>query len=209
MVESGGLENRCPACGTVGSNPTLSANINLKSKLSNINYIAMNHKLSLVIFTALIILLFLTITAKAQDEMDFEEFMGMMSETMTEQQLDELSYQLPWNIRVVGYAYGDFSADGSNDIVLSVREKGVTPAKTVDVYFFENIGDQTYKLTKKKNYKWYEVVLEIAFLVKEGKCFVTNRDDDNWYFTGFEIKGGDLVQVEKEQFPIEFEKAGN
>ena len=26
MVESGGLENRCPVCGTVGSNPTLSAN---------------------------------------------------------------------------------------------------------------------------------------------------------------------------------------
>jgi len=169
----------------------------------------MNHKLSLIIFTALLVLLFLTITAKAQDEMDFEEFMGMMSETMTNSQLDELSFQLPWNIKVLGYGYGDFSGDGSDDMVLSIREKDATPKKSVDVYFLENIGNQTYTLAKKKNYKWYEITLEIAFLVKEGKCYVTNRDDNNWYFTGFEIKGGKLVQVDKEQFPIEFETAGN
>ncbi len=169
----------------------------------------MNHKLSLVIFTALLILLFLTITAKAQDEMEFEEFMGMMSETMTDSQLDELSYQLPWNIKVLGYAYGDFSGDGSDDIVLSIREKDATPKKTVDVYFLENIGNQTYNLVKKQNYKWFDVTLEVAFLVKEGKCFVTNRDDEFWYFTGFTIAGGQLLQAEKEQYPIEFEKAGN
>ena len=32
MVESGGLENRCTRKGTVGSNPTLSAKIQGKSK---------------------------------------------------------------------------------------------------------------------------------------------------------------------------------
>jgi hypothetical protein len=138
----------------------------------------------------------ITLTSKAQDVMDFEEFMGMMSETMTEEQLDELSYQLPWDIKVMGYAYGDFSGDGKDDIVLSIKEKGETPNKTVDVYFLKNIEDKTYELVKKKNYKWYEITLEVAFMVKEGRCFVTNRDDNYWYFTGFEIKGGKLVQAE-------------
>ncbi|MBZ0204084.1 MAG: hypothetical protein K8I03_13795 [Ignavibacteria bacterium] len=144
----------------------------------------------------------------AQDIMDFEEFMGMMSETMTENQLDQLSYNLPWNIKVVGYAYGDFSGDGSDDIVLSIIEKDKTPSKSVDVYFFQSLDNTSYKKVKKKNYKWYEVTLEVAFLVKEGKCFVTNRDDNNWYFTGFEIKNEKLVQAEKEVYPIEFENAG-
>lgn len=147
--------------------------------------------------------------AKAQDEIDFEEFMGMMEETLPEAQLDELSFQLPWNIKVTGYAYGDFSGDGYDDFVISVKEKDETPNKTVDVYFLQNMNNETYKVVKKRNYKWREVVLEVAFMVKDGKCYVTNRDDSNWYFTSFEIQGGKLVQADKEQFPIEFENAGN
>lgn len=162
-------------------------------------------------FTAIFALaIFLSsFTAKAQDVIDFEQFMGMLSETLPESQLDELSYQLPWNIKVSGYAYGDFSGDGFDDFVISVKEKDETPNKTVDVYFLENVNNETYKLVKKRNYKWREVVLEVAFMVKDGKCFVTNRDDENWYFTSYEIQGGKLVQADKEQYPIEFENAGN
>lgn len=169
----------------------------------------MKLKFNLIIAFALIFISVFTFKSNAQDELDFEEFMGMMSETMTDQQLDELSFQVPWDISVLGYGYGDFSGDGLDDFVLSVREKNVTPKKSVDVYFLQNVDNKSYKLIKKKNYKWYEITLEVAFLVKEGRCFVTNRDDNNWYFTGFEIKGGKLVQAEKEQFPIEFENAGN
>jgi hypothetical protein len=71
------------------------------------------------------------------------------------------------------------------------------------------VDNKTYKLVKKKNYKWYEITLEVAFLVKFGKCFVTNRDDNNWYFTSYQIKEGKLIQYSKEKFPIEFENAGN
>ncbi len=168
----------------------------------------MKQKLIIAPVFALLVLLLSTVTVKAQDEMDFEEFMGMMSETLTEDQLNELSFLVPWNVKVTGYAYGDFSGDSNDDIVLSIKEKDVTPGKSVDVYFFQNMDNKTYKLVKKKNYKWREVVLEVAFMVKEGKCFVTNRDDSNWYFTSFEINGGKLVQKDKEQFPIEFENAG-
>jgi hypothetical protein len=141
--------------------------------------------------------------------MDFEEFMGMMSETLTDEQLDQLSYNLPWNIRVAGYAYGDFSGDGKDDFVLSIIEKDNTPSKSVDVYFFENIEDKTYTRVKKKNYKWFELTLEVAFLVKEGKCYVTNRDDNYWYFSEFEIKDNKLLSSGVEKFPIEFENAGH
>jgi hypothetical protein len=168
----------------------------------------MKHKIILA-FLTLVVFSVCTFTAKAQDEIDFEEFMGMMSETMSEDMLDELSFKLPWNIKVSGYAYGDFSGDSYEDIVLAVKEKEKTANKTVDVYFLQNVENKTFKLVKKKNYKWHEVVLEVAFLVKDGKCLVTNRDDNNWYFTSFEIKGGKLVQEGKETFPIEFENAGN
>jgi hypothetical protein len=145
----------------------------------------------------------------AQDEMDFELFMGMMSESINEKQLDELSFMLPLNIKVTGYANGDFSFDGENDLVIAIRDTKKTPKNSVDVYFFENIANQTYKLVKKQNYKYYEISLEVSFLVKEGKCYVTNRDDNNWYFTGYRIDQQELVQDEKEVFPIEFENAGN
>jgi hypothetical protein len=148
-------------------------------------------------------------TVKSQDEIDFEEFMGMMSETFTEQQLDELSYQLPWEIKVLAYGYGDFSGDYRDDIVLSIREKGVTPNSTVDVYFFENVDNTTYRLIDKKNINWVDLTIEVAFLVKDGVCYVTNRDNSYWYFTSYKIKNDKLVRVKKETYPIEFEKAGN
>lgn len=148
-------------------------------------------------------------TVKSQDEMDFEEFMGMMSETFTDRQLDELSYQVPWEIKVLSYSYGDFSGDYRDDVVLSIREKGVTPKNTVDVYFFENSGDTTYSLIDKKNLKWIDITIEVAFLVKDGLCYVTNRDYNNWYFTSYKIKNEKLVRVKKEIYPIEFGKAGN
>jgi len=166
-------------------------------------------KHNILLLSALGILIFLfNSKIYCQDSMDFEEFMGVMSVNMTDDQLDELSYQLPWDITVMGYGCGDFSGDGANDIVISVREKNVTPKNSVDVYFFENIGDKTFNLIKKKNYKYFELTLEVAFLVKEGKVFVTNRDDNFWYFTGYAIDEGKLVQREKDKYPIEFEKAG-
>jgi hypothetical protein len=145
---------------------------------------------------------------KAQDEMDFEEFMGMMSETLTDTQLDELSYQLPWDIKVTAYAYGDFSGHGLNDVVLGIREKGVTAPGTVDVYFFENIGDTTYTLIDKENFKIYDLYIEVAFMVKDGMVYVTNRDQINWYFTSYDIENDTLVEVNKEKYPISVENAG-
>jgi hypothetical protein len=165
-----------------------------------------------ILISSIVIFLFALVfvrNAKPQDEMDFEEFMGMMSETLTDQQLDELSYLVPWDIKVLGYGYGDFSGDYRDDFVLSIRERGVTPDKSVDVYFFENIGDTTYKLITKKNIKWIEIPIEVAFLVKDGVCYVTNKDSNNWYFTSYKIEDEKLVKIKKEIYPIEFEKAGN
>src|SRR4030095_8723723 len=144
----------------------------------------------------------------AQYEMDFEEFMGMMSENMSEEQLDELSFQLPWNITVMSYGFGDFSGDSKEDIAISIREKNITPSNTVVAYFFENVDNKTFKLIKKRNYKYFDVSIEIAFLIKSGKCYVTNRDSDNWYFNGYKIEDDELVLVDNNRYPIEFEKAG-
>ncbi len=169
----------------------------------------MKNKIIFLLALSFLYILIFVKTAKSQDDLDFEEFMGMMSETLTDEQLDELSYELPWNIRVAGYGYGDFSGDGKDDIVLSIVEKDKTPKKSVDVYFFENIDNTTYQKIKKKNYKWYEIPLEVAFLIKDGKCFVTSRDDNNWYFAGYEIIEDKLVTSDVEKYPIEFENAGN
>jgi hypothetical protein len=158
------------------------------------------------------IILFLTFNSRSfsQDEMDFEEFMGMMSSTFTDEQLDEISYMLPWDIKVYGYAYGDFSGEGYNDLIISVREKGVTPPNSVDVYILKSIGDKTYALIDKQNYKYYELTLEVAFLVRDGVCLITNRDNNNWYFTSYQInQNHKFVQLDKETYPIEFQKAGN
>jgi hypothetical protein len=161
--------------------------------------------LCLVVFLVYI----LSVTCRAQEEMDFEEFMGMMSETFTDQQLDELSFLVPWEIKVTAYGYGDFSGDYKDDVVLAIREKYVTPPKSVDVYFFENLGDTTYKLISKKNHKYIELNIEVAFLIKSGQCYVTSRDANNWYFTSYEIKDSRLRRVETEMYPIVIQKAGN
>jgi len=170
----------------------------------------MKAKIFLVI--ALTLLLSSAFSAKtyAQDQMDFEEFMGMLSQTFTEDQLDELSYQLPDSITVCGYSYGDFSGEGYNDFIISVKEKGVTPPNTVDVYVLKSIADTTYMVVSEKNYKYYELTLEVAFLVKDGLCFVTNRDSGTWYFTSYKINDDlKFEQQDRESYPIEFEKAGN
>lgn len=157
----------------------------------------------------IIFLLIFTNTSSSQDEMDFEDFMGMMSGSMSDEQLDELSYMLPLKIKVTGYATGDFSYDGADDIVIAIRDLKKTPKSSVDVYFFENIANKTYRLVKRLNYKYYEIPLEVSFLVKEGKCYVTNRDDNNWYFIGYRIESDKLKLEDKEVYPIEFENAGN
>ena len=153
-------------------------------------------------------LLFSTHTLFAQDEMDFEEFMGMLSETFTDEQLDEISYQVPWDIKVTAYSYGDFSGDYKTDVILAIREKGTTPDHSVDVYFLEAIGDSHYKVVAKKNVKTVELNIEVAFMVKNGVCYVTNRDKHNWYFTSYSIKNNALVQIEKETYPIDIQNAG-
>lgn len=163
----------------------------------------------ILLFYVTIFMASYTNLAYPDDEMDFEEFMGMMSETFTDEQLDEMSYLLPWEIKVLAYGYGDFSGDGKIDIAFSITEKNVTPKNSVDVYFLENIGQNKYRLVKKKNVKWIELAIEIAFLVKDGQCFITSRDADNWYFTSYRIKKEKLVLVNKEIYPIINDKLGN
>jgi hypothetical protein len=46
-------------------------------------------------------------------------------------------------------------------------------------------------------------------MVKANQCFVTNRDNSFWYFVSYEIQNEQLVQVSKEEYPIDIEKAGN
>ena len=167
----------------------------------------MKAKLILCILISLFFLFNPVKNLYAQDEMDFEEFMGMLSESFSEDQLDELSYQLPWDIKVTAYGYGDFSGDYKDDFVLAIREKDVTPVKSVDVYFLENVGE-TYKVVAKKTVKTIELNIEVAFLVKDGLCFVTSRDKNYWYFTSYNIDDDKLVQVDKETFPIEIQNAG-
>ncbi|RPI13539.1 MAG: hypothetical protein EHM58_18300 [Ignavibacteriae bacterium] len=145
---------------------------------------------------------------RAQDDMDFEEFMGMLSETFTDEQLDEMSFQVPWDVRVTSYAYGDFSDDGNTDIIIGIREKGITPDHSVDVYFLEAVNS-TYKLVAKRNVKTVELNIEVAFMVKNGVGYVTNRDKHNWYFTSYEINDNQLVQLDRETFPIDGQNAGN
>jgi hypothetical protein len=159
------------------------------------------------IYTSILLVLFTSVSF-GQEEMDFEEFMGTVSESFSDKQLDELSYLFPWDVKVTSYAHGDFSGDGLEDFVVAIRETGVTPKNTVDVYFCRGTKKESFELVKTKNYKWYELNLEVAFLVKSGLCYVTNRDSNNWYFTSYKIKDDKLVQVKKEKYPIEFEKAG-
>jgi hypothetical protein len=147
--------------------------------------------------------------SRAQDEMDFEEFMGMLSETFTDEQLDEMSYQVPWDVKVTSYGYGDFSNDGKTDIIIGIREKGVTPDHSVDVYFLEAYGESSYRLVAKKNFKTIELNIEVAFMVKDGLGYVTNRDKHNWYFTSYEINDDQLVQVDRDTYPIDGQNAGN
>ncbi len=169
----------------------------------------MKTKNIIIISSVFFSLIFLTIISKAQDQMDFEEFMGVMSGSATDAQLDELSYQLPWDIKVYGYAHGDFSGDGREDIIVSVREKDVTPANSVDVYVFENVEDSTYRLVSKQNFKYYELTLEVAFMVRDGICYITHKDSNNWCFTGYIINQDDeLAQVSEDVYPLDPEKAG-
>lgn len=168
----------------------------------------MKTKIYTTTLIAFISLFLLNPTSFAQEEIEFEELMGMLSETFTDEQLDELSYVVPWDIKVTAYAHGDYSGDGIEDFVLAVRETNVTPKKTVDVYFIKGTKNGVYKVVSKKNVKYLDLTIEVAFLVKEGTCSVTNRDGSNWYFTTYKISKSNLIQVDKETFPIEFEKAG-
>jgi hypothetical protein len=169
----------------------------------------MKAKYFLIAFFTVLLLTNPSKSLKAQEEMDFEEFMGMMTETLTDQQLDELSYLLPWDIKVTAYGYGDFSGHERNDVVLAIREHGVTPPNSADVYFFENIGDTTFQLIEKKNFKYTELNIEVAFLVKDGLCYVTHRDNNNWYFTSYNIQDDSLVYVDQEAYPINIGNAGH
>jgi hypothetical protein len=168
----------------------------------------MKAKITLHLFLPICFLLLNLNFSQAQYDMDFEEFMGMLSESFTDEQLDQMSFEVPWDIRVTAYGYGDFSGDYKTDVILAIREKGITPDHSVDVYFLEAIGESDYKLIAKKNFKTIELNIEVAFMVRDGNCYVTNRDKHNWYFTSFTIKNNKLVQINKETYPIDIQNAG-
>jgi hypothetical protein len=131
-------------------------------------------------------------------EMNIEEFIGIMDNLFPEYMVDEMTYHLPENLKIVNFSAGDFSGDGLYDVVISYKQP-YSPAKTFDVIFLINEG-ASFKKGGEMKAKWVEIPLDVAFTIYNGRCSVTHRNGNTWHFTTYIYADDALRLISDEEY---------
>jgi hypothetical protein len=116
---------------------------------------------------------------KDEHEIDVESFMGMFDGLISDDLIDEMSYNLPENLVVVNYGVGDFSGDGTMDIAVSMRDE-TCHGKCYKVMLMVNDDNKTYRTVGELYADWKDTPYDVAFEIKDGLCLITYREGEKW-----------------------------
>lgn len=112
-------------------------------------------------------------------EIDVESFMGMFDGVISDNLIDEMSYNLPDELKIINYGVGDFSGDGTMDIAVSMADE-TCHGKCYKVMLMVNDDNKTYRTVGELYADWKDTPYDVAFQIQDGLCLITYREGDKW-----------------------------
>lgn len=135
--------------------------------------------------------------AHAQDPLSFQDFAARIDPYFAPELVQDVKEALPQaQFDIWGYDVGDFSADGNNDLVISVRQKNDSK-KRMSVFFFVD-DEGTLRLIKQTSVDFVELPIEVGVSISQGNAYMMHKlKEFKWEVYGFRFKSGVMMMVDK------------
>lgn len=128
------------------------------------------------------------------DSLDVNQWSKLAERVFSQNEVHTIISFLPENCKIYGFDIGDFSTDGKNDVVLSIKAPGYPP-NTLQVIMLLNQG-KSFLPIYRHFARYFSLPIEIGFTVDEGVCYVTQKIADNhWRIDGWQVRKGYLQRV--------------
>jgi hypothetical protein len=148
-----------------------------------------------LLIAAIALLFACNFAAKSQSGASFLEFSEKLEPYFDPSLIQDIRKELPQGVKytIWGWAVGDFSGDGYNDVAFTARFTD-NRSREVQVYLFVDI-DGFLKKVGDFPFKFVELPLEIGFDIKNTTCYVTKkRQQFDWMVYGYTFDNGVLVK---------------
>lgn len=145
---------------------------------------------------SLAILLFLLIPTYlfSQSGMMYDDFKRKLEPYFAEELVKDIDNAMPQGaeFRIWGWDVGDFSADGFNDVALSINITGTRKRECIVYLFIDNDG----YLVNVSRYTipYIDLPLEVGVVIRDTTCYVVQkRRSEYWMMKGYRYRYGSVV----------------
>jgi len=142
------------------------------------------------------------VTSKTENvryEIDIEEFMGYFDNILTDDLIDEMTYNLPEYLTIINFGIGDFSGDGLLDLAISYKDNTCS-SKSYKVVLLLNVRNETFEKIFETELKWRDTPFDIGFSFKGNVVSITSRKNKNWILSAYTYVNNELKLVRNELF---------
>ena len=131
--------------------------------------------------------------------MEVEEFLGLFDGVFSDALIDEISNNLPDELKVVNYGIGDFSGSGYLDLGISYKDN-TCPPKTYKVVLLVNVENRTFKKVLEFYAKWKDTPFDVGFSCRNHVMNITYRQNKYWVFSSYTYQNNNLKQIREEMY---------
>ena len=145
------------------------------------------------------IVLFLTLCANlsAQEPITYAELVEQLEPYFAAELIGDVQLALPKGaFQVWGFGVGDYSSDGYNDLVVSIR-MGSDRDNKMRIYYFVDI-EGMLELVRQEAAHFVELPIEVGVTVGDGNAYLLyKRKDKGWEIYGRRFEDGVIMLVDK------------
>lgn len=139
----------------------------------------------------------LPVSGKAQDFITFEKLTELLDPYFAPELIGDVQLALPkTDFQVWGFGVGDYSGDGYNDLVVSIRMSN-DRSREMKIYYFVDI-EGILEVVRQENVNFVELPIEVGVTVGDGNAYLMlKREEFNWQMYGWKYRDGVIMLVEE------------
>lgn len=144
------------------------------------------------------LLFFLIIVpSRAQESITFEQLATLLDPYFAPELVSDVKLALPSApFAVWGFDVGDYSGDGYNDLVVSIRLNSDRRGE-MKIYYFVDI-EGILEVVRQENVTFVELPIEVGVTISEGNAYlIQKREEFSWEMYGRRYRDGVIMLVDR------------
>jgi len=134
-----------------------------------------------------------------KNEIEIEQFMGMLDGIYPDNLIDNMSYLLPSELKILNYSIGEFSDLGYYDLAIAYKDASCS-YNTLKIILLVNIDNKSFKKVLEAEAEWRDNPFDVGFSISKNTISLTHRRNKMWLFSSYCYNNERLKLLREEMY---------